>query len=85
MTAMPFATSWRNPLASGSAPNTNARFGLGDCRSQRLQQRAGSLNARAMNGTPLLAWNAALGLVIGYGVLAAVVAFLLFHTRDIVS
>jgi hypothetical protein len=38
-----------------------------------------------MGGTFQLAWAAALGLVILYGTIAGVVAFLSFQTRDIVA
>jgi hypothetical protein len=46
---------------------------------------AGALSALVMGGTAHIAWAAAFGLVVLYGVLAASVAFLAFRTRDILS
>ena len=45
----------------------------------------GTLDTLAAGGNDQLAWGAALGLVVLYGVIAAIVSLAVFRTRDIVS
>jgi len=45
----------------------------------------GTLDTLASGGNDQLAWGAALGLVVLYGVVAATVSLAVFRTRDIVS
>ena len=45
----------------------------------------GTLDTLAAGGNDQLAWGAALGLVVLYGVIAATVSLAVFRTRDIVS
>jgi hypothetical protein len=45
----------------------------------------GTLSTLAAGGNDQLAWGAALGLVVLYGVVAATVSLAVFRTRDIVS
>jgi ABC-2 type transport system permease protein len=45
----------------------------------------GTLDTLAGGGNDQLAWGAALGLVVLYGVIATVVSLAVFRTRDIIS
>jgi xanthine/uracil/vitamin C permease (AzgA family) len=45
----------------------------------------GTLETLASGGNDQLAWGAALGLVVLYGVIATIVSLAVFRTRDIIS
>ena len=45
----------------------------------------GTLNALVSGGTSQLAWIAALGLTVLYGIIAIVISLVAFHARDITS
>ena len=45
----------------------------------------GTLETLAAGGNDQLAWGAALGLVVLYGVIATIVSLAVFRTRDIIS
>jgi xanthine/uracil/vitamin C permease (AzgA family) len=65
---------WSAALPTASAPPSSSSYLPG-----------GTLDTLAAGGNDQLAWGAALGLVVLYGVIATIVSLVVFRTRDIVS